>query len=69
VVATSSKKIGIEHFGPHNLRRTSARLCNKQGRDLNQLKQFLGHDSILTTDRYLGNGQEIAMAINDDLGI
>jgi integrase len=29
VVEQSSKQIGIEHFGAHDLRRTSAKLCRK----------------------------------------
>jgi integrase len=33
------------------------------------LKEFLGHASIVTTDRYVGNGQEIATALNEDLRI
>lgn len=69
VVVNAAREIGIEHLGPHDLRRTSARLCKDRGRDLKGIKEFLGHASIQTTDRYLGNGQQIAAAINDDLGI
>jgi integrase len=69
VVVNAAKEIGIEHLGPHDLRRTSARLCKKRGARLYELKEFLGHASIVTTDRYLGNGQQIAAAVNDDLGI
>ena len=31
VVEQSSKQIGIEHFGAHDLRRTCAKLCRKSG--------------------------------------
>jgi integrase len=53
VVEQSSKKIRIEHFGAHDLRRTCANLCRKSGGDLEQIKFLLGHSSIQTTERYL----------------
>jgi integrase len=68
VVEQSSKQIGIEHFGAHDLRRTCAKLCRKNGGDLEQIKFLLGHSSIQTTERYLGSDQEIAVAVNDNLG-
>ena len=69
VVEQSSKQIGIEHFGAHDLRRTCAKLCRKNGGDLEQIKFLLGHSSIQTTERYLGSEQEIAIAVNDNLGL
>ena len=69
VVEQSSKQIGIEHFGAHDLRRTCAKLCRKNGGDLEQIKFLLGHSSIQTTERYLGSEQEIAVAVNDLLGL
>ena len=42
VVEQSSKQIGIEHFGAHDLRRTCAKLCRKRGGDLEQIKFLLG---------------------------
>jgi integrase len=51
------------------LRRTCAKLCRKSGGDLEQIKFLLGHSSIQTTDRYLGSEQEIAIAVNDSLGL
>jgi integrase len=69
VVEQSSKQIGIEHFGAHDLRRTCAKLCRKSGGDLEQIKFLLGHTSIQTTERYLGSDQEIAVAVNDNLGL
>jgi integrase len=68
VVEQSSKQIGIEHFGAHDLRRTCAKLCRKSGGDLEQIKFLLGHSSIQTTERYLGSDQEIVVAVNDNLG-
>lgn len=69
VVEQSAKEIGIEGFGAHDLRRTCARLCRKSGGDLEQIKFLLGHGSIQTTERYLGSEQEIAIAVNDALGL
>jgi integrase len=68
VVEQSAKQIGIERFGAHDLRRTCAKLCRKNGGDLEQIKFLLGHSSIQTTERYLGSEQEIAVAVNDSLG-
>jgi integrase len=69
VVEQSSKQIGIEHFGAHDLRRTCAKLCRKNGGDLEQIKFLLGHSSIQTTERYLGSEQDINIAVNDNLGL
>jgi site-specific recombinase XerD len=69
VVEQSAKEIGIERFGAHDLRRTCAKLCRKSGGDLEQIKFLLGHSSIQTTERYLGSEQEIAVAVNDNLGL
>jgi integrase len=68
VVEQSAKEIGIERFGAHDLRRTCAKLCRKNGGDLEQIKFLLGHSSIQTTERYLGSEQEITVAVNDNLG-
>jgi integrase len=69
VVEQSARQIGIEHFGAHDLRRTCAKLCRKSGGDLEQIKFLLGHSSIQTTERYLGSEQDIAVAVNDSLGL
>jgi integrase len=69
VVEKCAKQIGIERFGAHDLRRTCAKLCRKSGGDLEQIKFLLGHSSIQTTERYLGSEQEIAVAVNDSLGL
>jgi integrase len=69
VVEASAKEIGIEHFGAHDLRRTCAKQCRKNGGDLEQIKFLLGHSSIQTTERYLGSQQDIAIAVNDNLGL
>ena len=69
IVEQSSKQIGTEHFGAHDLRRTCAKLCRKSGGDLEQIKFLLGHSSIQTTERYLGSEQDIEIAVNDNLGL
>lgn len=69
VVENSAKEIGIEHLGAHDLRRTCAKLCRKNGGDLEQIKFLLGHSSIQTTERYLGSTQELQIAVNDNLGL
>jgi integrase len=69
VVEQSAGAIGIEHFGAHDLRRTCAKLCRKNGGDIEQIKFLLGHASIQTTERYLGSEQEIANAVNDNIGL
>ena len=69
VVERSAKQIGFPKLAPHDLRRTSAKLCRKAGGDLEQIKFFLGHSSIQTTERYLGSEQDIAVAVNDNLGL
>jgi integrase len=69
VVEQCAKQIGIERFGAHDLRRTCAKLCRKNGGGLEQIKFLLGHSSIQTTERYLGSEQEIAIAVNDSLGL
>ena len=69
IVQRSAAEIGVEHFGAHDLRRTCAKLCRKAGGDLEQIKFLLGHSSIQTTERYLGSEQEIAVAVNDSLGL
>ncbi|HEY5211882.1 MAG TPA: site-specific integrase [Acidobacteriaceae bacterium] len=60
--------MGNEHFGAHDLCRTCAKLCRKNGDDLEQIMFLLGHSSIRTTKRYLGSQQELALAVKDGLG-
>src|SRR5258705_9167346 len=69
VVEQCAKETGIERFGAHDLRRTCAKLCRKNGGDLEQIKFLLGHSSIQTTERYLGSEQDIEIAVNDNLGL
>ena len=68
VVVTSARAIGIAGFGPHDARRTCAKLCRKQGGRLEQIQYMLGHESVETTAIYTACEQEIAVAVNDSLG-
>jgi len=69
VVVTSARAIGIAGFGPHDARRTCAKLCRRQGGELEQIQFMLGHDSVATTAIYTSMEQEIAVAVNDNLGL
>jgi integrase len=68
IVSRAGEKIGVPNLGPHDLRRTCARLMRKQGVSLEQIKIILGHASIQTTERYLGSIQDLVDAGNDHLG-
>jgi len=58
--------VGLD-LGPHDLRRTCAKLCRAAGGKLEQIQLLLGHASIGTTERYLGTTQELAVAVNDGI--
>lgn len=48
-----NQELGMD-IAPHDLRRTFARLAYSGGATIEQIQQELGHDSRLTTERYLG---------------
>jgi hypothetical protein len=50
---------------PAHLRQT----LPQERRDLEQIKFLFGHSSIQTTERYLGSEQDLAVAVNDTLGL
>ena len=56
-------------LGPHDLRRTCAKLCRGAGGEIEQIQLLLGHASIQTTERYLGTKQNLSQAVNDRLGL
>jgi site-specific recombinase XerD len=58
-----------DHRQPQLLRRTWAKLCRKNGGDLERIMFLLEHSSIQTTERYLGSEQEIEIPVNDNLGL
>lgn len=59
--------IGVPHVAPHDLRRTTAKLCRAAGGELEQIQMLLGHSSVQTTERYLGTRQDLAHAPNDSI--
>lgn len=59
--------IGVPHVAPHDLRRTTAKLCRAAGGELEQIQMLLGHSSVQTTERYLGTRQDLAHAPNDGI--
>jgi integrase len=56
---------GLPNIAPHDLRRTTAKLCQAAGGELEQIQLLLGHSSVQTTERYLGTKQDLAHAPND----
>jgi len=56
-------------FAPHDLQRTFAQLAHKGRSPLEQIQTSLGHESILTTEKYLGVRQILTDAPCDHLGI
>ncbi len=69
VVVTSARVIGIKGFGPHDARRSCAKLCRKKGGKLEQIQFMLGHESVATTAIYTSVEQNFAVAVNDGLGL
>jgi integrase len=61
----------LKHVGvaPHDLRRTFAKLAYKGGAALDQIQLSLGHESIQTTEDYLGVEQDLTDAPCDHLGL
>jgi integrase len=68
IVKTYGAAVGVK-ISPHDLRRSFAKLAHKGRAALEQIQFSLGHESILTTERYLGTRQDLANAPCDVLGI
>jgi integrase len=68
VVATYARPLGWD-LAPHDLRRTFAKLARSGQAPLEQIQLALGHQSIQTTERYLGSELDLADAACDRLGI
>ena len=69
VVLKYAQETSLGKLSPHDLRRTCAKLCRKSGGELEQIQLLLGHASVQTTERYLGTEQDLAMAVNDAIGL
>jgi len=48
----STKTIG-RHIHPHLLRHSAGSFLHEKGMEIKEIKEYLGHDSINTTDRYI----------------
>jgi site-specific recombinase XerD len=69
IVVTYAEKLQKSGIAPHDLRRTFAKLAHKGGSPIDQIQLSLGHDSIQTTEKYLGVEQDLTDAPCDHLGL
>lgn len=69
VVTTACRQCGLAGVAPHDLRRTCARLCHDAGGEIEQIQFLLGHESVQTTERYIGCKQRLRNAVNDRIGL
>ena len=68
IVVQHGKATGVA-IRPDDLRRTCAKLCCRQGGDLEQIQMLLGLSSIPVTESYLTSHQHLAEAPNDRIPI
>lgn len=68
IVKATANKCGLA-ISAHDLRRTFAKLSRKGGGDIKQIQLSLGHASVVTTERYLGETQDLTTAPCDVLGL
>jgi integrase len=61
--------LGLAQIAPHDLRRSYARLAHQGRAPIEQIQLSLGHESIQTTERYLGVKQDLGDAPCDRLGL
>lgn len=52
IIRTTGRNCGIENTHPHRFRRTFATSLLKKGVPIEQIKEYLGHDGISTTQLY-----------------
>jgi site-specific recombinase XerD len=68
VVGLNAQKCGFK-ITPHDLRRTYAKLALKNGAKIEQIQLNLGHQSLATTQVYLGTDLDLANGPGDFLDI
>jgi len=68
VVRLNAQKCGFK-ITPHDLRRTYAKLALKNGAKIEQIQLNLGHQSLATTQVYLGTDLDLANGPGDFLDI
>lgn len=69
IVHYYSLRLADARIAPHDLRRTFAKLSYAGGAKLDQIQLSLGHESIGTTEKYLGVEQDYSDAPCDRLGL
>ncbi len=69
IVCDYAEKLKHKGVAPHDLRRTFAKLAHKGGSAIDQIQLSLGHESIQTTENYLGVEQDLTDAPCDHLGL
>jgi integrase len=68
VVYKYARQCGFD-ISPHDLRRTYAKLAHKNGAKIDQIQLNLGHQSLATTQVYLGNELDLKNGPGDFLDI
>ena len=69
VIVGYAEALKNKGVAPHDLRRTFAKLAHKGGSAIDQIQLSLGHESIQTTEEYLGVEQDLTDAPCDHLGL
>lgn len=69
VISYYAKDLDLTRLAPHDLRRTFAKLAREGGAALDQIKESLGHASVETTERYIGEMQDFHDAPADRLNL
>jgi site-specific recombinase XerD len=69
IIVGYAKQLQKQGVAPHDLRRTFAKLAHKGGAAIDQIQLSLGHESIQTTEEYLGVEQDLTDAPCDHLGL
>lgn len=69
VIVGYAEELEKKGVAPHDLRRTFAKLAHKGGSPIDQIQLSLGHESIQTTEQYLGVEQDLTDAPCDHLGL
>jgi integrase len=69
IIVGYANELKKKAVAPHDLRRTFAKLAHKGGAAIDQIQLSLGHESIQTTEDYLGVEQDLTDAPCDHLGL
>ena len=69
IIVEYAEVLKSKGVAPHDLRRTFAKLAHKGGAAIDQIQLSLGHESIQTTEEYLGVEQDLTDAPCDHLGL